>query len=149
MLDEWFSETFPELSRARNLESVFDSWDMPSEDRRAIEIVKKYAEMYQDCPGIRAGLWLYAGDWETAHLICQSDESATGSWWHAILHRFEGDAFNSKYWYRRAVDHPVRDLITFDPQELVEYSQGKNEGRLYLQKEEFFTLLRWCVENRK
>ena len=44
-----------------------------------------------------------AGDWKAAHTIVQRDEEdATSCWIHAVLHKIEGDAGNSRYWYRRA-----------------------------------------------
>jgi hypothetical protein len=44
-----------------------------------------------------------AGDWEGAHTIVQADEDdATSCWIHAVLHKIEGDAPNSRYWYREA-----------------------------------------------
>jgi TPR repeat protein len=42
------------------------------------------------------------GDWEAAHTIVQSDESADGCWVHAIVHVMEGDLDNARYWYGRA-----------------------------------------------
>ncbi len=48
-------------------------------------------------------LWLDAkGDWDGAHEAAQADEGGAGDWVHAYLHRKEGDAGNSAYWYRRA-----------------------------------------------
>ena len=44
-----------------------------------------------------------AGDWKAAHEIVQQDEEdATACWIHAVLHKIEGDAGNSRYWYVRA-----------------------------------------------
>jgi len=51
---------------------------------------------------LRAGLYLLAGDLHQAHEICQAVPTAHGSAWHAIVHRREGDFWNSKYWWRRA-----------------------------------------------
>jgi hypothetical protein len=54
-----------------------------------------------------AGLWLFH-DWlDESHTISQSIHSATGSFWHAIMHRREGDFANSKYWYSRVTGHPA------------------------------------------
>jgi hypothetical protein len=48
-------------------------------------------------------LWHEAkGDWNRAHELLQSDDSADAAWVHAYLHRVEGDAGNAAYWYRRA-----------------------------------------------
>jgi hypothetical protein len=42
-----------------------------------------------------------AGDWDGAHAIAQRDESDPHHrWLHAVLHKIEGDDFNSRYWYR-------------------------------------------------
>jgi hypothetical protein len=44
-----------------------------------------------------------AGDWKAAHeIVQQEEEDATSCWIHAVLHKIEGDAGNSRYWYRRA-----------------------------------------------
>ena len=54
-----------------------------------------------------AGLYLYFSCWEEAHEAAQSDSSAEGSYWHAIVHRQEPDAGNSSYWFHRVGEHPV------------------------------------------
>ena len=52
---------------------------------------------------IRAVDLAIAGDWDGAHKIVQEDEAdATSCWIHAVLHKIEGDAGNSRYWYARA-----------------------------------------------
>ena len=44
-----------------------------------------------------------AGDWNRAHEIVQQDEDdPIACWIHAVLHKIEGDASNSRYWYARA-----------------------------------------------
>ena len=54
-----------------------------------------------------AGLWLWH-DWlDESHAISQGLHGASGSFWHAIMHRREGDFANAKYWYARCADHPV------------------------------------------
>lgn len=58
-----------------------------------------------------AGLWLWHDGLEECHRIVQKspegDEGRTYSFWHAIMHRREGDFSNSKYWYARAAGHPM------------------------------------------
>lgn len=50
-----------------------------------------------------AALWWDArGEWDRAHELAQSVETAEGAWVHAYLHRKEGDLANADYWYRRA-----------------------------------------------
>ena len=43
--------------------------------------------------------------------IAQELVSPTGSFWHAIMHRREGDFSNSKYWYHRCPNHHVIRLL--------------------------------------
>ncbi len=49
-----------------------------------------------------AGLWLLHNFLHEGHEICQDIDTPAGSFWHAIMHRAEGDYSNAKYWYRLA-----------------------------------------------
>ena len=54
-----------------------------------------------------AGLWLHHDHLDLSHAVSQTIHSATGSYWHGIMHRREGDYPNAKYWFRRTGKHPV------------------------------------------
>lgn len=60
-----------------------------------------------------------AGQWEAAHAIVQKhDGNADAAWLHACLHKIEGDADNSRYWYRQSTHSyeeyadPKAELVT-------------------------------------
>ena len=118
-------------------------------------------------PPLIAGLWLYADELDRSHTVSQSIDTPTGSYWHAIMHRREGDFSNSKYWYRRAGRHAVisridpagggagagTDVGRFDPFEFVDraeraYQRGEvNQPELVsLQRREWQALFEWCAE---
>jgi hypothetical protein len=61
--------------------------------------------------GCCAALWLYHDFLDESHTISQSIETATGGYWHGILHRREPDYGNAKYWFRRVGRHPVFDTL--------------------------------------
>lgn len=42
-----------------------------------------------------------AGEWESSHQTVQKFDDGTACWIHAVLHKIEGDASNSRYWYAR------------------------------------------------
>ena len=48
-------------------------------------------------PALIARLWLYVDDLERSHVVGQSIEDATGSYWHGIMHRREGDFSKTNY----------------------------------------------------
>jgi hypothetical protein len=54
-----------------------------------------------------AGLWLYHDFLDESHRTSQEIETTTGSYWHGLMHRREGDFGNSKYWFRRVGTHPI------------------------------------------
>lgn len=54
-----------------------------------------------------SALWLRFGFLDKSHRLSQGIPTAEGSFWHAIMHRREGDYANAKYWFRRVGDHPV------------------------------------------
>jgi hypothetical protein len=45
---------------------------------------------------------LEQGEWEAAHKIVQSGDSAQAYWLHGIVHLLEGDLANARYWYAQA-----------------------------------------------
>lgn len=70
-----------------------------------------------------AGVWLYYDDLDASHRISQSVNTPSGSFWHAVMHRREPDAWNSKYWWDRVGRHAVfpalcdaaKDLAAAEP----------------------------------
>lgn len=59
-------------------------------------------------PAAAAGLWLLFDFLDEAHGVCQQDEgNPDRDFWHAVMHRREPDASNSKYWWRRVGPHPI------------------------------------------
>jgi len=54
-----------------------------------------------------SALWLRAGFLDQSHRLSQGIPGPDGSFWHAIMHRREGDYWNAKYWFRKVGDHPV------------------------------------------
>ena len=68
-----------------------------------------------DVIAIKAGLLLWHDFLDESHKLSQSIEGAgthrAGDYWHAIMHRREGDYGNSKYWFRRVGLHPVYETL--------------------------------------
>lgn len=58
-----------------------------------------------------SALWLHHDFLDESHTISQEISTTSGSYWHAIMHRREPDAWNSKYWFRRVGSHPVLDQL--------------------------------------
>ncbi len=54
-----------------------------------------------------AGMWLIHDFLDESHTISQHINTPTGAFWHAVMHRREGDYSNAKYWFRRVGDHEV------------------------------------------
>jgi hypothetical protein len=50
------------------------------------------------------------GDWEQSHNIAQDYSDSTANWIHAVLHKIEGDVWNSKYWYARTAGKSFEDF---------------------------------------
>jgi hypothetical protein len=52
-----------------------------------------------------SAVWLLYDELDRSHTISQGIETTSGSCWHGIMHRREGDFSNSKYWFRRVGRH--------------------------------------------
>ena len=50
------------------------------------------------------------GDWDASHKIAQDYSDSNANWIHAVLHKIEGDEWNSKYWYARTVGRSYEDF---------------------------------------
>jgi hypothetical protein len=54
-----------------------------------------------------AGAWLVHDFLDESHQKSQSVETSSGSYWHGVMHRREGDFSNAKYWFRHVGPHEV------------------------------------------
>jgi hypothetical protein len=101
-----------------------------------------------------SGLWLFHDGLDESHTISQDLDTPEGSAWHAIMHRREPDASNSKYWWRRVGEHAVFELLKertpalgyffttpYDFVDLCERVRGQNDAQEALAKR--VQLLEW------
>jgi hypothetical protein len=58
-----------------------------------------------------AAMWLVHDFLDESHEISQRIDTPSGSFWHGILHRREGDFSNAKYWLRHVGRHDVFDHL--------------------------------------
>ena len=103
-----------------------------------------------DKPALQAGLWLYVDELDRSHSISQDMKDATGSYWHAIMHRREGDFSNGHYWFHKAGKHPaMARLPSYDGHALVDAAERaypeSPEALVRRQREEWANLFAWCA----
>lgn len=110
-----------------------------------------WVEAAETIPAVKAALWLYVDELEKAHQIVQDVHTPTGAFLHAIVHRREGDFWNSKYWYRQAGHHPVIDAVVhYEPYDLVDRAQVAGAANpadlIALQRAEWKAILDYAVQ---
>ena len=123
----------------------------------------------------RAGLLLWNDDLDGAHTLIQDEPNSTASFWHAILHRREGDFSNANYWWRRTGKHEVFDEIcdvvlhrvpefpfldelrasgAWEPQTFTDFCQKAHQNGDWkanceaVQRLEMRLLLEWCAAKK-
>lgn len=108
---------------------------------------------------VQSGLYLYFSALAESHRISQGIPSASGSYWHGIMHRQEGDWSNAKYWFRRVGTHPVfgqleaRAGSPWDPYAFVDRcsaASARNSDAadlIDLQMQEWRLLMHYCYRN--
>jgi len=116
---------------------------------REIEALDASAEM-------KAGLHLLNDDLVHSHALVQSVQgSPLADYWHAIIHRREGDYSNACYWFGRVGAEPILRRIYGDdpaaPKAFVERCQAVGTGH-DAELEQFqrgeIALLLACVQSR-
>jgi hypothetical protein len=58
-----------------------------------------------------SGVWLLHDFLDESHTISQGINTDSGSFWHGIMHRREGDFSNARYWFRHVGGHAVFDPL--------------------------------------
>jgi len=133
-----------------------------------VELVRQALEnpALRNKPTLEAGLWLYVDELDLSHRASQKLARPSGSFWHAIMHRREGDFSNSHYWYRKAGQHPVINRIAsggggaaagtaiggYEPHDFVDrveraYAKQSDSPELVaLQRLEWIALFEYCAE---
>lgn len=108
---------------------------------------------------VQSGLYLYFSALDESHRISQGIPSASGSYWHGIMHRQEGDWSNAKYWFRRVGTHPVFGELEaqagspWDPYAFVDRCSAASarnsdaDDLIDLQMQEWLLLMRYCYRN--
>ena len=92
-------------------------------------------ESAYDSECVRSGLFLYFSALDESHTVSQRIPTASGSYWHGIMHRQEGDWGNAKYWFRRVGTHPVFARLeeelgqSWDPFAFVDKCSAAHAGR--------------------
>ena len=60
---------------------------------------------------VRVGAFWLFGFLDEAHYLAQQESSPEGAYWHALIHRSEGDFRNSLYWFNRVGAHPLYKIL--------------------------------------
>jgi hypothetical protein len=67
-----------------------------------------------------SAVWLLHHFLDESHQISKEIDTSSGSFWHGIMHRREGDYSNAKYWFRRVADHQVYESLASASRELLD-----------------------------
>ncbi len=103
-------------------------------------------------PALQSALWLYLDELDRSHSFSQDMDDITGSYWHGIMHRREGDFSNAHYWFRRVGIHPaMANIPDYDGHTFVDdagaaYPEDPEE-LVQLQRAEWANLFAWCANN--
>jgi hypothetical protein len=73
-----------------------------------------------------AAAWLLYDFLDESHTISQGIDTPSGSFWHGIMHRREGDFSNAMYWFHRVGRHAALDAVG---QRAAELAAARGEER--------------------
>lgn len=129
--------------------------DRPGDVAR-VEQLEAILDTANLAPALKAALWLYVDDLDRSHRISQGIDDATGTYWHGIMHRREGDFANSHYWFRKVENHPAMALLPdYDPHVFIDTvadwsrkGSGHEATLVEMQRCEWIALFRFCAGER-
>lgn len=114
-----------------------------------VETVLRDEALPADGP-LASALWLYVDELDRSHRVSQGIEDATGSFWHGIMHRREGDFSNSHYWFGKVGEHAaIGQIDGYEPHKMIDevealHSAG-SDHLIDLQRREWQTLFTWSA----
>jgi hypothetical protein len=77
-----------------------------------------------------AGVWLVHDFLDESHAISQEIDTTSGSFWHGIMHRREGDFSNAKYWFHRVGFHETLEELGGEVDELFRANHERTAVRI-------------------
>ena len=148
-IDELLQPLFEALPLDHAMEALVATEPQPLHLTRLVEDIVNGPGLSSH-PALAAGLWLYVDALDRSHVLSQGIDDATGSFWHGIMHRREGDFGNSHYWFRRVGTHPaMKSIPDYDPHffiDEVDRRRGQKAPDLVaLQRREWDALFSWCA----
>ncbi len=152
-LPQDIADAMSELTTLLPMEAALSCLKLPHAAHEEV-VIRMIAQPAISCnTALIAGIWIYAGDIWKSHTVSQTIEDATGSWWHGIVHRLEGDFYNSRYWMQKVAGHPLlTERPELDPISLVnavESAKGdENPDIVTRQREEWIALFEWCANQK-
>jgi hypothetical protein len=122
----------PSLDEGRPHPKLVD-WMTEYDAQLSVNAPPKDGAAFMAC---RSGLWLLAGELGRSHSISQELKTTEGSYWHAIMHRREGDFWNAKYWFRQLRNAPIfpdlAELSSRDHEGIAVNAQGKWDAQKFV-----------------
>lgn len=83
---------------------------------------------------LKSGLHLFNESLDPSHDLSQEIHTSTGSYWHGIMHRMEGDYGNAKYWFRLVGRHPVYEALAVEVGTLLKQTDLRQIGSAVLRE---------------
>jgi hypothetical protein len=85
----------------------------------ADQLLNRFTSSREYGRAMLAGLWLWHDFLHESHELSQKIDAPTGAYWHAIMHRREGDFSNSKYWLARCENHPIYPTLAIRADDVI------------------------------
>lgn len=115
-MNEWFKEINEEVLKLIRYEVSIPSLDSkPRDDRLDVKVIDE--ELQRLWKGgilpawsekqVKCLLLLWHDYLEPAHQLAQDERTPEFNYFHAIIHRREGDFFNSRFWLRQVDDRHI------------------------------------------